>query len=63
MVIGLAIEHVGNRPHGKVSVSIEATFIGPSDLDQSVEQWLARADGALYEAKHADRNRVCLRQR
>ena len=62
-VIGLAIENVDNQPHGMVSVSIGATFIGPSDLDQSDEQWIARADAGLYEAKHAGRNRVCLTQR
>ena len=62
-VIDLAIEHVDNEPHGRVSVSIGATFIGPPDLDQSDGQWIARADDGLYEAKRAGRNRVCLRQR
>lgn len=63
VVMDLAIEHVDNEPHGRVSVSIGATLIGPPDLDQSDEQWIARADDGLYEAKHAGRNRVCLRQR
>ena len=34
--------------------------IGLAELaaGESVEQWLARADAALYQAKHAGRNRV-----
>ena len=63
VVIDLAIEHVDNEPHGRVSVSIGVTLIGPPDLDQYDEQWIARADDGLYEAKQAGRNRVCLRQR
>lgn len=63
VVLDLAIEHVDNEPHGRVSVSIGATLIGPADLGQSDEQWIARADDGLYEAKSAGRNRVCLRQR
>lgn len=62
-VLGLDIEHVDNQPHGRVSVSVGATFIGPADLDQTDEQWMARADAGLYEAKHAGRNRVCVSQR
>lgn len=63
VVMDLAIEHVDNEPYGRVSVSIGATLIGPPDLDQSNEQWIARADDGLYDAKRAGRNRVCLRQR
>lgn len=63
VVMELAIEHVDNEPYGRVSVSIGATLIGPPDLDQSDEQWIARADVGLYEAKRAGRNRVCLKQR
>jgi diguanylate cyclase (GGDEF)-like protein len=63
VVVGLAIEHLDNEPHGTVSVSIGATLIGPADLDQSEDQWIARADEGLYEAKRAGRNRVCLRPR
>ncbi len=62
-VLELGIEHVDNQPHGKVSVSIGATFIGRDDLDQTDDQWIARADQGLYEAKHAGRNRVCVRPR
>lgn len=63
VVIGLGIEHVDNEPHGKLSVSIGATLIGRPDLDQTDEQWIARADDGLYEAKRTGRNKVCLRQR
>jgi diguanylate cyclase (GGDEF)-like protein len=62
VVLGLAIEHLDNEPHRIVSVSIGAIFIGPADLDQSDEQWIARADQGLYEAKRTGRNRVCLGQ-
>lgn len=61
VVLDLAIEHLDNEPHGIVSVSVGATLIGPSDLDRSGEQWIARADEALYEAKRTGCNRVCLR--
>jgi diguanylate cyclase (GGDEF)-like protein len=63
VVLGLAIEHLDNPPTQTVSVSIGATFIGPPDLDQTDEQWIARADEGLYAAKHAGRNRVCLTMR
>ncbi len=58
VVLDLAIEHLDNEPHRIVSVSIGATFIGPVDLDQTADQWIARADTALYEAKNAGRNHV-----
>ena len=44
-----------------MTVSIGATLVGPTELDQTDEQWIARADGALYEGKRAGRNRVILR--
>jgi diguanylate cyclase (GGDEF)-like protein len=37
-----------------VTVSIGVAALQP---DESIEQWLSRADKALYEAKHAGRNR------
>jgi diguanylate cyclase (GGDEF)-like protein len=60
VVLGLGIEHDGNPPTMTVSVSIGATIVGPSDLDQTDEQWIARADEGLYAAKRGGRNRVCL---
>ena len=40
---------------GTVSVSIGAAELGPRD---DLTSWIARADGALYEAKRAGRNAV-----
>ncbi len=63
VVLDLAIEHLDNGPHQTVSVSIGATLIGPDDLDQTDDEWIARADAGLYEAKDAGRNRVSVRGR
>jgi diguanylate cyclase (GGDEF)-like protein len=57
-VTNLAIAHEENVPHGVVSISLGATLIGPDDLGLTDEQWLDRADQALYRAKAAGRNRV-----
>ena len=57
-VTNLAIAHPENVPHGVVSISLGATRIGPDDLELTDEQWLDRADQALYQAKAAGRNRV-----
>lgn len=43
-------------PAGPVTVSIGAALMDQDDADWS--DWLARADGALYEAKEAGRDRV-----
>jgi diguanylate cyclase (GGDEF)-like protein len=46
-----------NQPSGMVTVSAgiaELSPAGPID----VEEWLRRADAALYQAKDAGRNRV-----
>lgn len=44
--------------HGSpVTTSIGGTLLRP---DESIEQWIARADDALYRAKHAGRNRVVI---
>lgn len=61
VVLDLGIEHPDNAPYGNVTVSVGVTFVGSADLDQTNDQWIARADEALYEAKRAGRNRVSLR--
>ena len=60
VVIDLAIEHPDNGTNGMVSVSVGATFLRSRDLDQSNDEWIARADAGLYRAKRAGRNQVCL---
>jgi diguanylate cyclase (GGDEF)-like protein len=57
-VSGLAIAHEENVPHGVVSISLGVTMIGVDDIDLTDEQWLDRADQALYVAKATGRNRV-----
>lgn len=57
-VTNLAIPHHENKPHGVVSISLGASLIGSTDLDLADEQWLDRADQALYRAKATGRNRV-----
>lgn len=55
-VEAMQIPHSGSAM-GVVTVSMGAAQIGPGRI-WSVESWLERADGALYEAKQAGRNRV-----
>ncbi len=52
-VAGLAL------PEGPVSISIGVGFLQPSNT-RDARQLLADADAALYAAKHAGRNRVCV---
>ncbi len=59
-VEGLGMSHPGNSPFDLVTVSVGATALGPADLDLTADQWFARVDGALYEAKAAGRNRVAV---
>lgn len=44
--------HIGERP---VTVSIGGALLAPGD---STQDWMARADAAMYRAKRAGRNRV-----
>lgn len=56
----LALPHPGNPPFGLVTISVGAAPFGPGDLAQSADEWFARVDAALYEAKGAGRNRVAV---
>ena len=56
-VADMAIAHRGGHEFGIVTVSIGAAVSERED-DLSAEALLIRADVALYEAKHAGRNRV-----
>ena len=47
----------GNEPL-RVTISIGVAALGSSRLD--LEELLAAADHALYQAKESGRNRVCL---
>jgi diguanylate cyclase (GGDEF)-like protein len=49
----------GNQPEGRLTVSIGVVELASSD-DSHGESLMARADQALYAAKHAGRNRVCV---
>ncbi len=59
VVEALAIEHPENVGHGVVTVSVGATLIDAGSLALNDEDWFARTDRALYEAKATGRNRVC----
>jgi diguanylate cyclase (GGDEF)-like protein len=58
VIAGLAIAHPSNTPYGVVTVSLGAVLITSDDLGATDDEWLARADVALYEAKAGGRNRV-----
>lgn len=56
----LGLAHPGNEPHGVVTVSVGAVALGPADLGRTADEWFARVDGALYEAKAAGRNHIAV---
>jgi diguanylate cyclase (GGDEF)-like protein len=56
-VADLGLQHPGNPPHGRVTVSVGVASIGPDDLADDDEAWVERADAALYLAKDRGRNR------
>ncbi len=57
-VEAVQIDHPDNVPFGVATISVGAVLLFPEDLSQSDDQWLARADSALYRAKGRGRNRV-----
>jgi diguanylate cyclase (GGDEF)-like protein len=58
VIAELAIAHPSNTPHGVVTVSLGAVLMTSDDLAATDDEWLARADVALYEAKSGGRNRL-----
>ncbi|PKM21307.1 MAG: hypothetical protein CVV10_10045, partial [Gammaproteobacteria bacterium HGW-Gammaproteobacteria-14] len=56
---GVAGLHFPSAPGLKMTASLGAAVFQPGE---SVDELLARADVALYRAKHGGRNQVCLAQ-
>lgn len=56
----LGLVNPGNPPDDVVTISVGAVALGLADLGHSSDEWFARVDGALYEAKGAGRNRVAI---
>ncbi len=54
---GLGLPNPGNPPSGVVTISIGIAVVGPDDLSTEDDEWLVRADAALYRAKARGRNR------
>jgi diguanylate cyclase (GGDEF)-like protein len=56
-VADLELQHPGNSPYGRVTVSVGVASIVLDDLWEDDEAWVGRADAALYLAKNRGRNR------
>ena len=54
------MEHPGPDGPGVITVSVGAALVGASSLSLSDDEWFGVTDRALYEAKAAGRNRVCI---
>lgn len=57
-VWGLGIEHAGNPPYGRVTLSAGASASVGLEGDRGIDEVLKRADEALYLAKERGRNRL-----
>ena len=57
---GLGLIHVGNKPYGKLTVTFGLSSLQgstPGDFERTLKE----ADEALYEGKHAGRNRLIIK--
>ncbi len=52
-------DFIDNANHFRVTVSIGAASLNPTDVDRDRDRLIALADQALYQAKTQGRNRVC----
>jgi diguanylate cyclase (GGDEF)-like protein len=59
-VESLAIDHAASTTATRVTISLGISTMVPTETGSS-EALVAAADGALYESKHAGRNRVSFR--